>query len=380
MSETVLPKNDAEPVLVHSEPLPDPAHKEPSSRRGSNGLAILALLLGAAGVAVGGWSVWQLRAIQAGHQQQSGQIEDINSQTRILQQSEQQLAARLAQIPPAQELEERRRLVTQLQGDQQRLSQRLETVLGASRKDWRLAEAEHLLRLASLRLSALQDINSAQALVQGADEILREQDDPGAFAAREQLAKSLAALRSVDQPDRTGLFLQLAALRDQAAQLNALAPEYKDKGESLLGLTDGSEDSYWAKWWDKISQYIRLDFHADKNIRPLLAGQSLTQVRLALSLAIEQAQWAALNGQAPVYTQAVTEARSVLDANFNQDNPQSKVLGERLDELARQPVSVITPDLTPSLAAVQAYLQQRHQPVGGALDQQAEGAQSGTKP
>jgi uroporphyrin-3 C-methyltransferase len=79
--------------------------------------------------------------------------------------------------------------VAQLQGDQQRLSQRLETVLGESRKEWRLAEAEHLLRLATLRLSALQDITSAKALVEGADEILREQSDPGAFAAREQLAQ-----------------------------------------------------------------------------------------------------------------------------------------------------------------------------------------------
>lgn len=380
MSETVLPKDDAEPVLAKPEPLPDPVRKEPSNRRSGNGLAILALLLGAAGVAVGGWSVWQLRAVQAGHQQQSSQLQDIGAQTQVLKQSEQQLSARLAQLPPAEELEDRRRLMTQLQGDQQRLSQRVETVLGASRKDWRLAEAEHLLRLASLRLSALQDINSAQALVQGADEILREQDDPAAFGAREQLAKSLAALGSVDQPDRTGLFLQLAALRDQATQLNALAPEYKDQGESLLGLTDGKEDSYWAKWWEKISRYIRIDFHADKNIRPLLAGQSLTQVRLALSLALEQAQWAALNGQAQVYTQALTEAHSVLNANFNQDNPQSKMLGERLDELVKKPVSVITPDLTQSLSAVQAYLEQRHTPVGGALEQPAEGTPPGSKP
>ncbi len=380
MSETVLPKDDAEPVLAQSEPLPNPAQKEPSQRRSGNGLVIVALLLGAAGVAIGGWSVWQLRAVQAGHQQQSGQLQDIGSQTLILKQSEQQLAARLAQLPPAEELEDRRRLVTQLQGDQQRLSQRLETVLGASRKDWRLAEAEHLLRLASLRLSALQDINSAQALVQGADEILREQDDPGAFAAREQLAKSVAALRSVAQPDRTGLFLQLAALRDQATQLNALAPEYKDQGESLFGLTDGQEDSYWAKWWGKISRYIRIDFQADKNIRPLLAGQSLTQVRLALNLALEQAQWAALNGEAQVYSKAVAQARNVLDSNFNRDNEQSKRLGERLDELAKQPVSVMTPDLTQSLSAVQAYLEQRHKPAGSAADSQADGAQSGSRP
>jgi uroporphyrin-3 C-methyltransferase len=380
VSETLLPKDDVEPVLAKTEPLPDPAYKEPSNRRSSNGLAILALLLGAAGVAVGGWSVWQLRAMQAGHQEQSGQLQDLGSQTRALQLSEQQIAARLAQLPPAQELEDRRRLVTQLQGDQQRLSQRVETVLGASRKDWRLAEAEHLLRLASLRLSALQDINSAAALVQGADEILREQDDPGAFAAREQLAKSLTALRSVDQPDRTGLFLQLAAVRDQVAQLNELAPEYTDKGDSLFGLTDGSDTSYWAKWWEKISQFVRIDFHADKNIRPLLAGQSLTQVRLALSLAIEQAQWAALNGQAPVYEKAMAEARSVLDSNFNRDNPQSKALGQRLDELGKQPVSVATPDLTQSLAAVQAYLEQRHTPVGGALEKRTDEAQPEKQP
>ena len=386
MSETLLPKDDVEPVLTHNpEVVPDPAYKEPSGKR-SNGLVILALLLGAAGVAVGGWSVWQLRAIQNGNQQQSGQLQEMSSQTQILKQDQQALkqdqqafSARLAQLPAAQELEERRRLVTQLQGDQQRLSQRVETVLGASRKDWRLAEAEHLLRLASLRLSALQDINSAHALVEGADEILREQDDPGAYAAREQLAKSLAALRSVDQPDRTGLFLQLAAVREQAVALTALAPEYKDEGQSLFGLTDGSEDTYWAKWWDQISHYIRIDFNADKSVRPLLAGQSLTQVRLALSLALEQAQWAALNGEAPVYAKAMAEAKSVLDSNFNQDNPQSKAIGAQIKALSRQPVAVVTPDLAPSLSAVQAYLEQRHTPVGGALSKQGNEAQQETR-
>ena len=138
------------------------------------------------------------------------------------------------------------------------------------------------------------------------------------FAAREQVAKTLVALRSTEQPDRTGLFLRIGVLRDQVIELTELAPEYKDRGESLLGLTaDGDGASRWAQWWDQISRYIRIDFNADKNVKPLLAGQSLSQVRLALSLALEQAQWAALNGQAPVYTQALTEARDVLKGNFN---------------------------------------------------------------
>ncbi|MCF8976880.1 heme biosynthesis operon protein HemX [Pseudomonas syringae] len=373
VSETALPKDD-ESVVKTPASTPEPVRPERSGNR-SSGLVILALLLGIAGVAVAGWGVWQLRMLQAGHQQQRGEVQDIAEQTLALAQSDQQLTARLAQFPPADQLEDSRRLVAQLQGDQQRLSQRLETVLGASRKDWRLAEAEHLLRLASLRLSALQDINSAEALVQGADEILREQDDPGSFAAREQLAKSLGALRSLDQPDRTGLFLQLAALRDQAVQLNKLAPEYEDKGDTLPGLTaDASEDSTWSRWWEQLSHYFRVDFNADKDIRPVLAGQSLAQVRLALSLALEQAQWAALNGEPEVYSRALAEAKSVLQSNFNQDDPQSKLLGARLDAVAAQPVAVKTPDLAQSLSAVQAYLERRH-----ASGQPAE-AMRGTSP
>ena len=358
MSEIVLPNDE-----LQAPEAPAQTPVEPAKRSG-NGLAILALLLGAAGVAVGGWGVWQVRQLQGAEQGQVQNLQSLSEQTRALQQREQQLSAQLAVLPPASELEDRRRLVAQLQGDQQRLSQRLETILGASRKDWRLAEAEHLLRLASLRLSALQDIVSARELVKGADEILREQSDPGSFAAREQLAKSLATLNSVQQPDRTGLFLKLAAQREQVLQLSAQSPEFTSNADALGALTaDGDGASRWSQWWAELSKYFQIDFNADDNIRPLLAGQSLNQLRLALSLTIEQAQWAALNGEAKVYTQALDDARSVLLANFNPDNPQSQAMLAALNELAEQPVAVVVPDLADSISAVQAYLERRHLPV-----------------
>jgi len=374
VSETDLSKEHVQPAS--EAPVEKPVSKP--ERRG-NGLAVVALLLGAAGVAVGGWGVWQVRHLQVDTAQQLSEVQALGAQTLSIKQGEQKLLTRLNQLPSASDLDDQRQLVGQLQGDQQRLNQRLETVLSASRKDWRLAEAEHLLRLATLRLSALQDVASAQALVQGADDILREQNDPGSFAAREQLAKSLTALRSVEQPDRTGLFLQLAALRDQVAQLNALAPAYKDSGDSLLGLTaDGDGASRWSQWWDEISHYIRIDFNADKNVRPLLAGQSLTQVRLALSLALEQAQWAAINGQEAIYTQALAQAQEVLKGNFNPDNQHSQKMLEQVIELSKQPVAVKTPDLAGTLSAVQAYLERRHvsadEPGPGASGQPAQEA------
>ena len=369
MSEATTPKDqdpqEHEQTLKQSAAelpsTPSPAPSKPAGR--GNGLALLALLVAAAGAGAGGWGLWQLQMLEAREQQQQSQqqsqLQSARSEAQGLAQTAEKLQQRLEQLPSVEELESRRRLLTQLQGDQQVLNQRLETVLGASRQDWRLAEAEHLLRLASLRLSALQDINSATALVQAADEILHEQDDPAAFAAREQLAKSLEALRSTLNPDRTGLFLQLGALREQVAQLNALAPSFSGEGGVLSELADAGvvEQQWWQRGLQTLSEYFRIDFNADRNIRPLLTGQSLTQVRLALSLALEQAQWGALHGQVAVYQQALQQAREVLDAHFDVDNPNSRALRARIDELAQQPIAVAPPDLSPALNAVQAYLQ-----------------------
>ncbi|MNJ02220.1 HemX [compost metagenome] len=50
----------------------------------------------------------------------------------------------------------------------------------------------------------------------------------------------------------------------------------------------------------------------------------------------------------------------MLKGNFNPDNPQSKVMLEQVAELSKQPVAVVTPDLTGTLSAVQGYLERRN--------------------
>lgn len=360
MSETATPNTQEE--TPDAAALSNPTAAEPQApRAGGSGLAVLALLIGVAGAAAGGWSLWQLQHMQAGEQQQAEELQRTRADNMTrMDQLAQRLDARLDALPSAAELDERRRLLGNLQADQQRLSQRLESVLDGSRQDWRLDEAEHLLRLATLRLSALQDIASAEALVLAADEILREQDDPAAFAAREQLSRSLEALRTTQRPDRVGLFLQLGALREQAATLNPLAPTFEGQGDVLSELAaEGDGSAWWGEWVKTLSEYFRIEFDADRNVRPLLSGQSLAQVRLSLSLALEQAQWAALHGQTGVYRQALTQAEAILDAHFNLDNPDSRALRQRFAELGDATIEVKVPDLNDSLDALQAYLQRK---------------------
>lgn len=376
MSETATPKDqDETPVSETVDTAPIPLAQPP---RGGRGLALLAILIGLGGAAAGGWSLWQLQALQARDQQQVDELQKARAEnSQSVAELTSRLDSRLNALPTAAELDERRRLLGNLQGDQQRLSQRLESVLDGSRQDWRLDEAEHLLRLATLRLSALQDVASAEALVLAADEILREQDDPAAFAAREQLSRSLEALRTTERPDRVGLFLQLGALREQATTLTPLAPTFDGQGDVLSDLAaEGDGHAWWGEWVGKLSQYFRIEFDADRNVRPLLSGQSLSQVRLSLSLALEQAQWAALHGQTGVYQQALKQAEEILDAHFNLDNPDSRALRQRFSELAGESIEVKVPDLSESLDALQAYLQrkqaQRRQVTGEAAAGEAQ--------
>jgi len=351
-----------QPAAAAPSEKPQPAPAPAAAKRG-NGLALLALLVAAAAGGVAGWSLLQQQEQQAREQLLIKQLNEATGATQSLAQRDQQLQARLTELPTPAQLEERQRLLATVQGEQQVLAERLDRLLGESREHWRLAEAEHLLRLATLRLKALQDINSAEALVKAADDILREQDDPASFAAREQLALSLEALRSLPKPDRTGLFLQLAALREQVGGVQSLRPQFeKGAADNLNLLSEGDGQSWWADVWETLSPYFRIEFNAAQSVRPQLTGQGLAQVQLSISLALEQAQWAALHGQQEIYANALKQAEQNLTTYFNLDTPQSQALLARIQALGTQPVAVTVPDLDPALAALQTYLR-RHDSI-----------------
>jgi len=370
VSEADSKKEPLQPPASEPTPAVEPAKSsktapsKPVASGGAKSLATVALLVGLGGVALAGYGVWQLQQLGAQEGQRLEAMQGTAEQTRQLAERERQMAARLdrlEQLPSASELEERRRMLATLQSDQQRLSGRVEQVLGASREEWRLAEAEHLLRMAMLQLSAMQDVKSAEMLVHEADLILQKQDDPAAYSTRQKLLEGLEGLRSLPELDRTGLFLQLGALRGQTAQLSALAPEFVN-GEAQ---PESAQDSRWQRWLNELTRYVRVDFDAGADVKPLLAGQTLGQVRLALSLAIEQAQWAVLNGNAEVYRQSLEQASSVLKDHFSEDNGQARGLRKRLEELSQREVEVTLPDLAPALEALQAYVQKRERRDAG---------------
>jgi uroporphyrin-3 C-methyltransferase len=349
------------PVESSVEPQREAVTEALMQPRSGGALALLAMLLALLALGATGWSFWQQQQLAASSTLQA-QLDQLRVELSERDATTKTLHSRFADYAQASEVAGQQQLLAQLQGNQQALEQRVSRVLGGTRQGWRLAEAEHLLRLASLRLAALQDINSALVLVEGASEILREQDDPDAFATRQQIASLLQALRGVDQPDRSGLFLQLGALREQTPNLQPLTPVFaKQAGVNIDSAAEGDGSSRLAQWREQLSQYFRIQLHAGQDVRPLLAGVQLDQVRLALNLSLEQAQWAALNAEAKVYLMALGQAQTILQGAFQQDNSQSRAMLASLEQLATQPVSVSVPDMQPALGALQAYIVRRQQ-------------------
>lgn len=62
MSDTALPKDETQ--SAPKAPFEQPAAVPPQRSANGNGLAIIALLLAAAGLAAAGWGVWQVRTPQ----------------------------------------------------------------------------------------------------------------------------------------------------------------------------------------------------------------------------------------------------------------------------------------------------------------------------
>ena len=348
----------------------EPTITEPNHVKRGSPVAGIALVVALAAAGLSGWNAWQWQ--QVSHVATTPQPL-VPSEPLVSPEQLEQLAAKQSALDEKwQALEQQWQVrdteFAMLKDAQQRSQDLLSSVQLNARQDLRLAEAEHLLRLASLRLSALGDINSAVALIRGADDVLREQDDPRAFALRKVLAQSAEALASVPLPDRTGLFLTLGALREQVQNLTETAPRFVAEPVETTG-------TQVDQWLSKLTQYVRIDLNTQEEIRPLLAGQHLAQARLALELAIQQAQWAVLNGDKDIYQNALKQAQDIFRTQFSKTAQQTHALEKRLQDLAEQPVSVEAPDLLPALDALRTYMKARSRSVSASDTDVAEESQ-----
>ncbi|MEW8205828.1 MAG: uroporphyrinogen-III C-methyltransferase, partial [Candidatus Thiodiazotropha taylori] len=95
----------------------------------------------------------------------------------------------------------------------------IQTKLGGREGQWRVAEAEYLIRVANHRVSLMGDVSTALEALKSADERLSASGDPVWSGVREQLAREITQLKAVPIVDQAGISAELTALADQVERL-----------------------------------------------------------------------------------------------------------------------------------------------------------------
>ena len=378
------PKQPADTQPVPQQALQESPAAEP--RKGSSGVAWLAILLVLVLAAGGAWLLREQQLRETAASQRLLKLEQLagNEQVNLDSQLdglsatlEQQLQAGMSDIQTSvgelkSEVDgtggESRRLtdsiaLLQSQLDEQRAE--MARYSATDREDWLLAEAEYLLRLANQRLIMAADVNAAQGLLASADDILRQLDDVGLHPVRGAIAADLAAVKAVPRVDVEGIYLRLSALIEQGARLEIFklpkrqeqaAPTPADTWQARL------QQGYQGAL-AKISSYIIIR-RRDVPMQALMDPQWEGLVRQNLRMLLEQAQVALLSRNQTLYQDSLGRSLHWVEQFSDSDESAAQAMAREIQQLDGLTIAVQLPDVSRSLRALDAALEQRTEQGG----------------
>lgn len=364
MPKPSLP-DSPEPALLGAAQVVQASHTAPAARPVSRWPAWLALGIALLGLlALAALLLWLQPQLSTAWQRLD-QLSDASSRLDgridgLLQQLEQQ---------GTEQQEQAARLTAQ----QEQLGQRLDAVTAAQQRfnqgdtprQWRLAEAEHLLRLANDQLLAGRPLRFARQQLATADRLVAELDDPQLQPLRAALAADLAALDGHAPADVEGQFFRLSA---GIGQVDRLPPRGTPSlAEATTGEPAAPVQPGWRGWLDRIWQQLRplvVIRQRTQPVEPLLTSSQTAMLRQQLQLQLQLAQLALLRGEPSIYHTSLDAALDLLDRQFDGNAAEVTALRATLRELTQQPIATAAPTLEASLSAVrQAIEAERNTPA-----------------
>ncbi|ROQ21789.1 uroporphyrin-3 C-methyltransferase [Marinimicrobium koreense] len=347
-----------------------PANKSGRARRWGWLLLVLICVGLPLAAGYGVWWAWQdleqqreqLTALQ---QRLAEQSQALRQQDRTLDQLPGQLSSDLrADVQSAQRGQAE--IISQMEQRLNRVDRRLSAIASTDREDWKLAEAEYLLRLANQRLVLERDSRNALALAETTDAILRDLGDADLLPIRRALARDIQALKLADQVDREGLYLRLLALNEQVPTLPLVEPMRSTPDNTVPDEASAEANTgpwatikqSFARLVERISGHIRIRHH-DQPIAALADPREQFILRQQLQLMLEQAQAALLREQTELYQSSLTRAADWLEQHYAL-NPQTESALSSLRELAAVDIAPELPDLNDALKLLEVHIEQQH--------------------
>lgn len=331
-------------------------------------ISLLALILVGGGLAAG-YYYWQ--QMNQEFEQMSSQITASEKQQRVLQskldEGQRQLESQTQQI------EVQRKSLTdyqaKLERDQKALKQRgddvqtiyaaVEKQLGSNTGHWRIAEAEHLMRIAQNSLALTHNIEAAITALKAADQRLRETHDPSWQRVREHLSDEIGQLSAVPQADIAGLSATLDSLIDSTDSLPLIGGNNTVKAPGEIDLEHGAEATVTHllnSVWEGLKSMIVVRYN-DRPVEAMLPPDRRFFIMQNLRLKLQSTKVALLQKNATLYRSNLKQVISWVDGHFEKDSDSSKSFLSRLLELDAANISPKLPDISTSLRSLQERIE-----------------------
>ncbi|MEW8506593.1 MAG: uroporphyrinogen-III C-methyltransferase [Candidatus Thiodiazotropha sp.] len=307
-------------------------------------------------------------ALAKANQQQSQFDEQLQQTRRHFQQQQQAIEAQKEALAQQAEKIRQQREASRKQGDQlyQSLAD-IQTRMGGKEGQWRVAEAEYLMRVANHRLTLMGDPGTALEALKSADERLAASGDPGWSEVREIIAQEIVRLTATPKVDRAGISAELTALAervdgltlvDAGVALTAQTPESDLPAESATG--EGLQiDRLLEDFWQGFKSMMVIRHH-ERPVSAMLPPEHRYFLLQNLRLKLENAKAAMMGRNQALYSDNLNSALAWVDRYFQASAPDVTGFMSQLDNLAARVIAPQLPDISGSLRA----LQERRKRVG----------------
>lgn len=240
---------------------------------------------------------------------------------------------------------------------------RLLSLSSVNRDEWKLQEAQYLLRLADQRILLEKDSQNALALALSADDILRDMDHADLVGVRKLLAEEIAVLKLAGVIDREGIYLRLSALSNQIDAIPFIEPlgvHEQLLEEDVVPAEETLKQKITRNIYDllhKLGSYVRVRDHG-KTINAVLPPAEQKYLQQNLRLMLEQAQVALLRNEENIYLESLVKAQNWINQYYSLNEKAAAVLQE-LEALQQEEIAPELTNFSNSTAALVEYIAKR---------------------
>lgn len=290
---------------------------------------------------------------------------DLQTQVALLQGSSGTLQQAISELQLMEQQDEQRllglqqRLERQLQDTQVLVTALQRQVAGLQQRDtrWINAEAAYLMRLAEHKLTLEFNPQAALQLLRSVLVLLRDQLDPLAQTALQSLQQDIAALESLQFPDRLALaqrVTELAAVLETVSVTGTRQASYEQGLRSTRDQTAADETE--QSWTAAVMDLLRGIFvwrQNEHNPIEFLASDQENLIKLQMRLLLDQARFAVIQSDQQLFEDALQQVASVLQRYFMQESEIAIQLHDNVQALSVQSVQIDLPDLSATRALIE---------------------------